>query len=77
MKKSYPNENTHRYSVWTGIAPSTNANWHRNTMGAGQGPLKNVMHRYEAQKCAFLFDPVTTVYVGTGSLLEPSFGAQP
>ena len=46
-------------------------------MGAGQGALKNVSHRYEEPKCAFLFDLVRTIYVGTGSLLEPSFGAQP
>ena len=46
-------------------------------MGAGQGVLENVRHRYEEPKCVFLFDLVTTVYVGTGSLLEPSFGAQP
>ena len=45
-------------------------------MGAGQGALKNARHRYEELKCAFLFNLVTTVYVGTGSLLEPSFGAQ-
>ena len=77
IKKSYPNENTHRYSVRTGIAPSTNASWRSNTMGAGQGALENVRHRYEEPKCVFLFDLVTTVYVGTGSLLEPSFGAQP
>ena len=29
-------------------------------MGAGKGVLKKVRHRYEAPKCAFLFDLVTT-----------------
>ena len=34
-------------------------------------------HRNQAPKFSFLFGLVTTVYVGTGSLLEPSFGTQP
>ena len=46
-------------------------------MGVGQGALKKVWQRYEAPKCAFLFNLGTTVHVRTGALLEPSFGAQP
>ena len=46
--------------------------------GEGSDPYEGwLCPESEEPKFAFLFDLATTVYVGTGALLEPSFGAQP